>query len=118
MAKLLDFNSFEQPTLPIIMKDESRTQLNVTAPSEALIEKLDANRDEISKRLRNVENAKTFRDLLPMYDFAAELISNNKEGIEMNGTDLRYKYNVNYLMLFAFFVAYMEFINEIKLSKN
>lgn len=115
MAKILDFNSFEQPTLPIVMKDEKKTTFTVTAPSEELIEKLDANRVEITEKLKN---AKDLNSLNALYEFAAELISCNEEHVEITGEELKTTYKVNYMMLFAFYVAYMQFVNEIKNAKN
>ena len=115
MAKMLDFNSFNQPTLPVVFNDGKRTTINVTVPSERLIEKLDTNRADITAKLKNVKNVK---DLKPLYEFTAELMSNNEEGIKFTGAELQDTYNVNYMMLFAFFVAYLEFINEIKSTKN
>lgn len=114
MAKMLDFNKFEQPTLPMVMRDDAKTHVTVIVPSEELIEKLEANKDEIAKACKS-DNKDS---LASCYDLAAELISCNEEGITVTGKELKEHYGVNYLMLFGFFVAYLEFVNEIKSAKN
>lgn len=114
MAKMLDFNKFDQPTLPLIMRDDAKTHVTVVAPSEELIEKLEANKDEIVKACGN----KDAGSLAQCYDLAAELISCNEEGLAMTGKELKEVYKVNYLMLYAFLASYLEFVNDIKSAKN
>jgi hypothetical protein len=114
MAKTLDFNKIEQPTLVVVMRDEAQTKLSITAPSEALIEKLEANLGDIKEAC----SGKNREALDTAFDLAADFMSCNKEEIQLTGEELRGKYNVSYTMLLAFFVAYLEFIDEIKNAKN
>ncbi len=114
MAKILDFNAMEQPTIEVVLRDEARTKITVTAPTLALIEKLQANKDIIKAAC----NAKDSKALNEAYDLAAEFMSCNLEGIKLTGKELQTKYGVSYVLLFAFIVNYMEFIDEIKNAKN
>ena len=114
MAKILDFNAMEQPTLEVVLRDEARTKITVTAPTLALIEKLQANKD-IIKAVCSTKDEKALKEA---YSLAAELMSCNQEGINLTGEELRTKYDVSYVLLFAFLVNYMEFIDEIKNAKN
>lgn len=115
MTRKIDFNKFEQPTIAVTFRDEAQTTIHVTAPSVELVEKLDTNRDEITARLK----ANTgWKSLQPLYEFAAELMSENEEWLEITAEDLKRKYKFTYIMLFTFFVEYMGFINDIKSAKN
>ena len=116
MAKILDFNAFEQPTLPLVMRDDAKTRLNVTAPSEALIERLEANYDTIVAACEGTDRSQNTMDAVR--NLAADFISCNEENIKVTGDELRDKYKLNYVMLFAFFVSYMDMVNEIKTAKN
>ena len=40
MAKTLDFNIITPPTLPLVMRDDRRTEIIVSTPSEQLVEEL------------------------------------------------------------------------------
>lgn len=114
MAKILDFNSFVQPTFPIVFADEERTTVNVTAPDVQLIDRLEANLDALRELAKNT-NAETVK---ACYDLAAELIGCNKEGLTFTGDELRGEYRVSLVMLIAFFSGYLEFIEGIKEAKN
>lgn len=114
MARVLDFNKFEQPTLPLVMKDAAQTKFNVTAPSVELIQKLEANRDDLEKALKNGDE----NSIAKAWDLAADLISCNEEGRHVTAEDLQEKYGMNYVMLFAFFHVYQELVNEIESAKN
>lgn len=114
MAKVLDFNSFTQPTLPVVLCDGEKKRLNITAPSTDLIEKLAANKDTIAKAL----SSKDTSVFSAIYNLAAELMSHNDEGFTVTDDELKTKYGVTYVMLFAFFNAYSAFVDEIKNAKN
>ena len=47
MAKTLDFNKIKRPTLQLVMPDEERTVINVSTPTEGLIEELDETLPEL-----------------------------------------------------------------------
>lgn len=114
MARTIDFNKLEQPTLKLIMRDEKRTELNVTAPAEELIERLEANLDAIKDACKPGKAG----SLDKAYELAADFISCNQEGLKITGDELRNVYKVNYIMLTAFLINYLEFIDEIKNAKN
>ena len=114
MAKMLDFNSFVQPELPITFADANKTIVHVTAPSVDLIDQLEANLDALRELAKNT-NKET---VAACYDLAAKLISCNTECLTITGADLRGKYGVSIVMLIAFYSGYLEFIEDIKNAKN
>lgn len=114
MAKVLDFNKFDQPSLPIVMRDGDKTQFTVTAPSYELIEELEANQDAITAACKKGDAG----SLEKAWELAAKLISCNQECRQVTGEELQAKYGMTYVMLFAFFVSYREMINEIESAKN
>lgn len=114
MARILDFNAFEQPTLPLVMKDVDRTKFTVTAPSVELIQRLEVNKDTINEALEKGDE----NSIAKAWDLAAELISCNEERRRVTATELQEKYGMTYIMLFAFFKVYGELVDEIESAKN
>lgn len=114
MAKSFDFNSFDQASLPVTFGDNDCTTINVTTPPEHLIEKLLANAAVIDK----LKNGNDSEIVAKSFQFGAEILSHNKEGLRINATDLKEKYRVGVLGLVAFFSAYTDFIAEITNAKN
>jgi hypothetical protein len=114
MAKGLNFRNFAQPTLPINMNDAEETLFNITAPTVELVERLEANKDMMLK----IFEAGDRSSLNELWKLAADLISCNRECRQVCADDLKGRYGMDYQMLFAFFVAYIEFIDEIKSAKN
>lgn len=113
MARVLDFNKFEQPSLPLVMKDENRTKFTVIAPPVELIQKLEANKEAIVEALEKGDDR-----IEKCWELAAELISCNEEGQQVTAKELEEKYRMTYVMLFAFFKVYGELIDEIESAKN
>lgn len=114
MAKGLNFRNFAQPTLPINMNDAEETLFTITAPTVELVERLEANQDEIVATF----NSGNKESLDEIWNLTADLISCNREGRKVTAEDLKGKYGMSYQMLFAFLVAYGEFVDEIKSAKN
>lgn len=114
MAKSLNFRNFAQPTLPITMNDAEGTIITCVAPTVELVERLEANQDEIIAILKRGDR-ETVGEL---WKLTADLISCNREHINVTVNDLKGKYQVNYEMLLLFFVSYIEFLEEIKSAKN
>ena len=114
MARVLDFNKFEQPSLPIVMKDANQTKFTVVAPSLELIQRLEANQNAITEALKKGDENSIAR----AWELAAELISCNEEGRQVTASELQDKYRMTYTMLFAFFKVYGELIAEIESAKN
>ena len=114
MAQTLNFRKFAQPTLPICMNDAEETTFNCVAPTVALVERLEANKDEITAIFKKGDR----ESVEEMWKLTADLISCNREHRTVTVEELKGKYGMSYEMLFAFVVAYFEFINEIKNAKN
>ena len=114
MAKSLNFRKFAQPTFPINMNDVEETLFTVTQPTVELVERLEANKDEIIATFERGD-----REILDdIWRLAADLISCNREHRQVTMEELKGKYGMSYSMLFAFFQVYGEFIDEIESAKN
>lgn len=115
MAKVLDLNSVEQQhTLELTLQDKDKTTLLVTIPTEGLVNELEATGPELTKVLKKGDKAGT--DMA--FDLAARLISCNRNGKTVTGTELREVYNMNFATLIVFYSAYLDFIADIKNEKN
>ena len=112
--KALNFNSLKRPTLDLTMMDEAQTVIRVSTPSVALVEKLGANAGEIDAALRGGDE----RSVKAVYDFAAELISCNRDKITVTGQELRDKYHLDLEDLTVFYDAYLDYLNETRTAKN
>ena len=114
MAKTLDFNALKLPKFPLVMGDKEKTSIIVTAPSEGLVEELQAAGPELQKIMES-NDADGIR---ACYDLAARLISCNQSGLQVTAEDLRVKYAIDLYGLIFFFNAYTDFIYEIQSAKN
>lgn len=114
MAKTLDFNIVVPPTLPLVMRDEAKTEITVTAPLEALVEELQA----VAPRMTAMLETDEAETIPAIYDLAARLISCNKQGLQVTAEDLRDKYKLNLEALIVFFNVYLDFLSEITNAKN
>ena len=114
MKKTLDFNRIQRPTLELIMSDEARTVINVTTPSEELVEKIIANLPELEAAAKR-NDADSIKS---SYTLAAEIISCNLEGLTVTAEELRDKYKMKLDYAILFFNAYLDFIHEIQDAKN
>lgn len=114
MAKILDFNSLQRPTLEITMKDADKTKFKLICPREGLIERLEAGLNELHEVLERRDSS----TINATYTLAAELFSENDQGVIVTADDLRNKYNLGLEELVFFYSAYMDFINDIKNAKN
>lgn len=114
MAKTLDFNTVERPTLRLIMQDENKTRIDVSTPTEKLVEEL----QQIAPHLASVMESPSEMQNKEVYELAARLINCNRSGIIVTAEDLRDKYYMNLESLLIFFNAYVEFIDEITHAKN
>ena len=114
MAKGLNFRKFAQPTLPINMNDAEETLFTLTAPTVELVERLEANQDELVAIFKQGNR----ESLDEIWSLAADLISCNREGRKVTVEELKGRYGMGYRMLFVFLEAYGEFIAEIEAAKN
>lgn len=114
MAKTLDFNLVSPPTLPLVMRDDARTEITVSTPTEMLVEELQALAPELTKIL----NANDADSIKAIYELAAKLISCNRNGLKVTAEDLSGKYRLNLEALIVFYNVYLDFINEMINAKN
>ena len=114
MAKTLDFNSMKRPTLRLVMQDEAKTTIDVSTPTEGLIEELAAATRELDAVLQSGDASM----VQAIYDLAARLISCNRNFMKITAEELRDKYKLNLEDLVIFYSAYLDFIDEVTNSKN
>lgn len=114
MAKTLNFNDVKLLTLHIVLKDEAKTNVHITAPTVDLVERLQSDLPSLQEKLKKGDK----ESIKLMYDLAADLISVNKDDIKLNGEQLRNEYKLDVVDLMVFFGAYLDFVAEIKNAKN
>ena len=85
MPKTINFNSINRPYLRLIMQDDAQTTIDVTTPTEAMVEELTATAPELEDVLKTMD-ANSIR---AVYDLAARLISCNLMGLPVTVDDLR-----------------------------
>lgn len=116
MAKVLDFNTVERPTLELIMPDTDRTIIKVGTPTEGLVEELAKLKPQLDKALQSEDEDEEAKAAI--YDLAARLINCNRNFVKVTPEDLRDKFNMNLENLIIFFGTYIDFINEVTHAKN
>lgn len=114
MAKTLDFNSVQRPTLVLTMKDQEKTKIRVGTPKESLIEELQTLSAELEEILKKGDGD----SIQAVFDLAARLISCNRDYIKVTAEDLRDRYKMDLEDLIIFFSAYLDFIGEMQNAKN
>jgi hypothetical protein len=114
MAKMLDFNALQHPTLPVMLKDENRTVVHIAPPTVKLLERLQAAVPD----LKEVAQQKDPGSVQALYALIADLISCNDDGYVFTGEQLECEYNMSLYDLVAFIRAYFDFIQEINDAKN
>ena len=115
MSRTLDFNAIERPSLEVTMRDEARTVLHVSAPTEAFVEEMEALAPTITKMKKGGNTRELFAQ---MFVFFAKILSHNEEGLSVTAEDLRKVYKLTLVDLFALYGEYMAFIEEIQSAKN
>lgn len=114
MAKILDLNALEQPTLELTLRDKERTTFRLIYPSTKLVERFMSASEELTT-IAKTKNAETIKSL---YGLTAEIISCNLDDNQITAEELRDKYRVRFSDLVIIFSAYLDFINELKDVKN
>ena len=114
MAKMLDFNALQHPTLPITLKDENRTVVHIAPPTVALLDRLQAAVPELGE----VAQQKDRGAVKALYALIADLMNCNDDGHVFTGEELEREYNMSLYDLVAFIRAYFDFIHEINDAKN
>lgn len=112
--KSLNFNDFKRPTLALTMADENRTVINVSTPSAALYEELEAFIPELGK----MANSGSGEAIRMIFDLAARLINCNRSFITVTAEELRDKYGMDLEGAIVFYSAYMDFVQEVYNAKN
>lgn len=114
MVKTLDFNALEKPVLELTLKDEAKTVVRATAPTEELVERLTAASSEIQKVIKD----NTGETVKALFELIAELMSCNIDGLVFTAEDLRDKYGMKLYEATVFVKVYLEFIQELNNAKN
>lgn len=112
--KALNFNSIQQPTWEVTLKDKDQTTVSLITPSVELVDRLTA----MAPELREAADSKDARAIRASFELVAELMSCNQEGFKFTAEELRDRYKLTFLELLVFVKGYMEFITEIKNAKN
>lgn len=110
----LDFNAIEEITLDVVMKDDEKTELHITAPSQKLVMRLKTT----AGKLKDIFAKGDEKAIKTVRELSAELMSHNLEGIVLTGEELKSKYRMDERGLVVFLRTYIEFIREIKAAKN
>lgn len=110
----LDFNALEKPVLELTLKDEAKTVVRATAPTEELVERLMAAAPELQKAI----NDNTGETVRALFTLIAELMSCNLDGLTFTAEDLRDKYGMKLYDATVFVKVYLEFIQELQSAKN
>lgn len=112
--KKLDFNALEQPVLELTLKDEAKTVVRATAPTEELVERLMSAAGELQK----VIDDKTGDTVRALFGLIAELMSCNLDGMTFTAEELRDTYKMKLYDATIFVKVYLDFIQEINNAKN
>lgn len=114
MVKTLNLNDVKFLSLHLVLKDEAQTSIHLTTPTVDLVEKLQQDLPTLQEKLRKGD-----KDSIElMYKLAADFININRERLKVDSESLRKVYNIELGDLLVFFSAYLDFIAEIKNSKN
>jgi hypothetical protein len=112
--KALNFNTLQQPTWPVTLKDDGQTTVNLTAPTVELVDRLVA----MAPELEEVAQTKDGRTIRACYELLAEVMNCNADGFTFTAEELRDKYKLTFMDLLVLEKGYMEFMDEIKNAKN
>lgn len=112
--RVLDFNVERLPVLSLVMRDDAKTRIDVTTPTEGLYEEL----RHIAPQLTGAVKEPDSLDAQESYELAARLISFNQQGLRVTAEDLAGKYRFNLESLILFYGAYVRFVDEVTSIKN
>lgn len=114
MVKKLDFNALEQPVLELTLKDEAKTVVRLTVPSEELVERLMAAAPE----LKEVISSQSGESIRALFNLIADLMNCNTDELKFTAETLRDTYHMKLYDAAVFVKAYLDFIQEINGAKN
>jgi hypothetical protein len=112
--RMLDFNSIQQPTWPVRLKDDAQTIVNLSTPTVELVDRLIASTPELQEAAKT-KDGNTIR---AVYNLVADIMNCNDDGFIFTAEELRDKYKMSLLDVFRFVSGYMEFIKELQDAKN
>lgn len=110
MSKILDFTKLNKPTMQVVLRGNPPVALEVLPPTTKQMELL----VQISNKLS--DHPEKHRDEL--YEFAALLLSQNREGRTFTGEQLEREHAMKPDDLTLFYVGYADFIAEVSQAKN
>jgi hypothetical protein len=112
--KSLDFNSIQQPTWAVTLKDETRTVVHLSTPTVELVDRLVASTPE----LKGAADTKDGRTIRAIYNLVADIFNCNDDGFTFTAEELRDKYRLSLLDVFRFVSGYLDFVKELQDAKN
>lgn len=106
----LNFKALQRPTLDLEFATGPHPVIRVCYPTVDMIEELQGvDLDVLKKGDRESVRAS--------YDFAAKIISNNRDFFTVTGEELETVYKLEFYDLILFFKAYMAYVDEV-ISEN
>lgn len=110
--QMLDFNSIQQPTWSVKLKDQ--TVVNLSVPTVDLVDRLMASTPE----LEEVTKSKDGNTIRAVYGLVADIMNCNDDGFIFTAEELREKYKMSLLDIFRFVSGYLDFVKELQEAKN
>lgn len=110
MSKTLNFNKVKKNYFTVTLADENETMLMIMTPTKALLDDLVATKDALTemKEDGNVTGE--------IYSMVARLMSRNKTGKHIDADTIAEIMDFEDVIIFI--QGYLEFVNDIKASKN
>lgn len=106
----LNFKTLQRPTLDLEFLGGPHSTIRVCYPTVDMIEELQTLDLAVLKK----GDQESVRE---SYEFAAKLISNNRDFITVTGEELEKTYKLEFYDLILFFKAYLAYIDEV-ISEN
>ena len=112
--KTLDFNSLQQPTWAVKLRDDAQTVVHLSAPTVELVDRLIAATPE----LQDVTKSKDGKTIRAVYVLIADIMNCNDDGYTFTADELRDNYRMTLIDVFQFVSGYLEFMQEMQTAKN
>lgn len=110
----IDFSAYNKPFLSVRLRGESAPLLRVMPPTVDLAEALSGAGELLDKVMDSADP----ECRAALYDYAAQIMSRNREMIPLTAEDLRDKYDTDVEDLVYFFAAYVDFVEGLRNAKN
>lgn len=112
--KTLDFNSIQQPTWTVKLRDDEQTVVHLSAPTVDLMDRLTASAPEF----QDMTKTKDGKTIHAVYELIADIMNCNDDGYTFTAEELRDRYRMTLLDVFQFVAGYLEFMQELQNAKN